>query len=84
MYAPEHSAELATLLQAEAGTELAITANPNERPYARFLLLLGQERHSKQRLISWVLQMKRDTSLVYSTISTYLWGVDRISRLPAK
>ena len=27
------------------------------------------------RLIAWVLQMKRDTELVFASISTYVWGV---------
>ena len=33
------------------------------------------DKHRGGRLIAWVLQMKRDTELVFASISTYVWGV---------
>ena len=38
-------------------------------------LLLTGERDRGAKMIAWVVQMKNDTDLVYSSISTYLWGV---------
>lgn len=38
------------------------------------LLVTGDKRRGG-RFVAWVLQMKEDTELVYSSISSYVWGV---------
>ena len=44
-----------------------------EQGWSPFLRTGDKQRGG--RLIAWVLQMKRDTSLVFASISTYVWGV---------